>query len=391
MSRAAATTRAPRQASDLTPAAPLPLPARREMEAAFGHDFSAVRVHADGRARELGARALTEGSDIHVAPGAYAPGTAEGRRLLAHELAHVVQQGGRAPTGTAADRSGERAAHDAADHAVAGGQVRVTERAVSGPQPDDGATPPPPSRATDPVDVITGGLKTVSGELTKNEKVKKELVEPVTQAVGGRATREWGSLGGGEKAALVGFGVGTVGLSAGALLSDPGGRRVLSGVDLAAPLGLLPYATLTTFSYTMPTGSAGGPQLWKFRTGFDLTDVLRLGGDRLGWKGLSLSADLSWDYDPATRTLTLAGGTGRIGLLPGLSVAGGTYPTVLPAPRLFPIDAGFGQQKQSLPEGPKAPGTPDVRVMLTFDLLAFARSGIVPGLAEAFGVAKRKR
>jgi hypothetical protein len=185
--------------------------------------------------------------------------------------------------------------------------------------------------------------------------------------------------------------VGTVGLGAGALLGDPGGRRVLSGVNLAAPLGLLPYATLTTFSYTMPTGTAGGPQLWKFRTGFDLTDVLRLGGDRLGWKGLSLSADLSWDYDPATRTLTLAGGTGRIGLLPGLSVAGGTYPTVLPAPRLFPTDTGLGQQKQSLPEGPKAAGTPDVRVMVTFDLLAFARSGTVPGLAEAFGVAKRKK
>ncbi|MFD6176229.1 MULTISPECIES: eCIS core domain-containing protein [unclassified Isoptericola] len=385
------TARAPRQASAPTPAAPLPLPARREMEAAFGHDFSAVRVHTDERPGALGARALTEGSDIHVAPGAYAPGSAEGRRLLAHELAHVVQQAGRAPSGTAADRSGEHAAHEAADRVVAGGRVRVAGRAATGPQPDDGATPPSASTADDPVGVITGGLRTVSGELAKNEKVKKELVEPVTRAVGGRATREWGSLGGGEKAGLVGFGVGTVGLGAGALLSDPGGRRVLAGVNLAAPLGLLPYATLTTFSYSMPSGAAGGPQLWTFRTGFDLTDVLRLGGDLLGWKGLSLTADLTWDYDPATRSLTLAGGTGRLGLVPGLSVSGGTYPSLLPAPRLFPTDAGPGQQKQSLPEGPKAPGAPDVRVMVTFDLVAFARSGTVPGLAEAFGVAKRKK
>jgi hypothetical protein len=364
---------------------------RAEMETAFGHDFSAVRVHTDARVRDAGARALTAGNDIHVAPGAYAPETPEGRHLLAHELAHVVQQGGRAPSGTTPDRSGEHDAHAAADRVAAGAPVQVRERAASGPQLDDGAKPATPTKEDDPVDVITGGLKTVGEELQKNEKVKKELVEPVTEAAEGRAKREWGSLSKGEKAGVVTFGVGTAGLAGGALLSDPNGRRVLSGVNLAAPLTLVPYATLTTFSYTMPSDKEGGPRLWKFETGFDLTDVLKLGGDKIGWKGLSLSADLKWDYDPASRSLRLAGGTGRIGLLPGLSISGGTYPNLLQPPKLFPTETGFGQQKQSLPEGPKIPGTPDVRVMVTFDFVKFAQSGIVPGLSEVFGSSTKKK
>ena len=64
---------------------------------------------------------------------------------------------------------------------------------------------------------------------------------------------------------------------------------------------------------------------------------------------------------------------------------------MLQPPKLFPTDTGFVQQKQSLPEGPKAPGTADVRVMVTFDLVAFTQSGTVPGLAEAFGYSKRKK
>jgi Domain of unknown function (DUF4157) len=67
------------------------------MESRFGHDFGKVRIHADtgaaASARALHAHAYTVGSDIAFAPGRYSPHTAPGRRLLAHELAHVVQQG----------------------------------------------------------------------------------------------------------------------------------------------------------------------------------------------------------------------------------------------------------------------------------------------------------
>lgn len=72
------------------------------MEARFGHDFGDVRIHTGGTAeevtRDLGARAVTQGSDVAFAPGAYAPDSRAGRHLLAHELTHVAQQRGATPS-----------------------------------------------------------------------------------------------------------------------------------------------------------------------------------------------------------------------------------------------------------------------------------------------------
>jgi hypothetical protein len=74
---------------------PLDRDTREFMEQRFNHDFSAVRVHTDARAAEsaraVNARAYTVGSHIAFSGSAYEPGE-NGRRLLAHELAHVVQQ-----------------------------------------------------------------------------------------------------------------------------------------------------------------------------------------------------------------------------------------------------------------------------------------------------------
>jgi hypothetical protein len=66
------------------------------MEPRFGADFSRVRVHTDGGAvqmsRDLQAQAFTTGQDIYFGAGRYDPGSEDGKRLLAHELTHVVQQ-----------------------------------------------------------------------------------------------------------------------------------------------------------------------------------------------------------------------------------------------------------------------------------------------------------
>jgi Domain of unknown function (DUF4157) len=79
-----------------TPGRPLDRATRAFMEPRFGHDFGGVRVHDDARAdasaRALSAVAYTVGRDLVFQEGALAPGTADGDRLLAHELAHVVQQ-----------------------------------------------------------------------------------------------------------------------------------------------------------------------------------------------------------------------------------------------------------------------------------------------------------
>jgi len=74
---------------------PLPHSQRRYFEARFGQDFSAVRIHDDSNAHQsaaaINARAFTLGNHISFDQGQYAPHTAPGRRLLAHELAHVSQ------------------------------------------------------------------------------------------------------------------------------------------------------------------------------------------------------------------------------------------------------------------------------------------------------------
>ena len=76
---------------------------RSRMESAFGHDFSQVRVHTDaGAARlsdSLNARAFAVGNNVAFGTGEYRPGTISGEVLLAHELAHVVQQAGAASAG----------------------------------------------------------------------------------------------------------------------------------------------------------------------------------------------------------------------------------------------------------------------------------------------------
>jgi hypothetical protein len=107
---------------------------RGPMEARFGHSFAGVRVHtdplADQSARAVHADAYTVGRDIVFRTGRYAPGTGAGRRLIAHELAHVVQQSGAAarderpleiaPAYGASEREAEHAASLAMNGSPAG-------------------------------------------------------------------------------------------------------------------------------------------------------------------------------------------------------------------------------------------------------------------------------
>jgi hypothetical protein len=109
--------------------ASLPHGALSRMGAAFSADFSAVRVHtgsaADDAASKLNAHALTAGTDILFHSGAYKPGTHYGDRLLAHELAHVVQQRdgvARAPIDAGPSDPLERAADASADNVMKGFQ-----------------------------------------------------------------------------------------------------------------------------------------------------------------------------------------------------------------------------------------------------------------------------
>ncbi len=127
---------------------PLDPPLRSEMGRHFGHDFSHVRVHTDasaGRAaQDAGARAFTVGADIVFGAGQFAPATQVGRRLIAHELAHVVQQRG---GDTAAGPPG--AAPGSAARPVAAGRAPAVRLAAPvGVQRDQDPALPQPPRGT---------------------------------------------------------------------------------------------------------------------------------------------------------------------------------------------------------------------------------------------------
>lgn len=103
LQRAAVHEHAPAEVPDIvydvlrSPGAPLDRPTRQFMEQRFRHDFSAVRLHTDARAAEsaraVQARAYTVGSHVIFGRGEHRPSTDTGKRLLAHELTHVIQQG----------------------------------------------------------------------------------------------------------------------------------------------------------------------------------------------------------------------------------------------------------------------------------------------------------
>ncbi len=116
---------------------------RLDMEQRFGHDFSGVRVHAGASAqrsaRDLSAHAYTVGRDVVFGAGQYAPNTVVGRHLLAHELAHVVQQGASASADSdlvvdAPDSAFEANADHAVAHVMAG---RPVQRAMAGSAPSN--------------------------------------------------------------------------------------------------------------------------------------------------------------------------------------------------------------------------------------------------------------
>ena len=118
----------------------------------MGADFSAVRVHTDERAdhlnRSLSAKAFTLGSNVFFSKGTYSPGTTSGKRLLAHELTHVVQQGA---AGTTSPRKTNKVQTKltvgGADDKFEQEADRVADQVVQSPTTTPPAAGSPPERA----------------------------------------------------------------------------------------------------------------------------------------------------------------------------------------------------------------------------------------------------
>jgi hypothetical protein len=167
-----------------SPGRPLDAATRAYMEPRFGHDFSGVRIHTDARAAEsaraVNAHAYTVGNDIVFADGKYQPGHGQGRHLLAHELAHTVQQGGlqRRADGIAMDSpASSHLEHEAdrAAHAVTSG----------GGSPVIAGRPAGPTLARAKDDIET---KNISGRKPTSKTTKANLTHSVTPT--GEANRE---------------------------------------------------------------------------------------------------------------------------------------------------------------------------------------------------------
>jgi hypothetical protein len=121
---------------------PLPDRVATSLGAAMGADLSGVRVHdnaqADHISRSVQAVAFTQGSDVYFSQGSYSPSTTSGQRLLAHELAHVVQGSG--GSSGALSRSTIGRADDPAESAAdrVADQTMAALRRTTAPDPDGG-------------------------------------------------------------------------------------------------------------------------------------------------------------------------------------------------------------------------------------------------------------
>jgi hypothetical protein len=102
---------------------------KSKMESAFGQDFSDVKIHTDSKAgqlsNDLNARAFTIGKDVAFASREYQPGTLIGDALIAHELAHVVQQGGSTDSTMQKEETESGSLEEDADTSAVGAMVSL--------------------------------------------------------------------------------------------------------------------------------------------------------------------------------------------------------------------------------------------------------------------------
>lgn len=153
---------------------PLDPGARTFFEERMGHDFSDVRVHTGGRAdesaRSIHAQAYTVGTQVVFRSGAYQPDTDAGRHVLAHELAHVVQQkagpvaGTPAPGGISVSDPGDPFER-AAEHTAA----QVMTGPAASPVPAGGGDPVTAQRAGEEEEEMAQALSAQRAEEEEEE------------------------------------------------------------------------------------------------------------------------------------------------------------------------------------------------------------------------------
>lgn len=312
----------------LGPGQGVPAQERRYFERRLGVDLSSVRVHPDASvAAALDARAFAAGRDIGIAPGQWQPGSAGFRRLIGHEIAHTIQQG-RAATAVQLD----------------------------GPDP-----PLKEAKPEDATGAVEGGLKTFADQAGKNDAFKTWGLDFAKRY----ALPIWTGMSDADKAAAITWSAATVGVGLGALAGNPAGRAKLSGVNIGAPLSLVPYAVLSGFSFDLPKTKTD-PLALHFS--FKGDDLLDLAHEKAGTPKMSLSFDLTMDVSPSGH-VSMPFMLANFGVMPGVNLAAGwgvatDFKTLTPAGAGGPLAPVVDYPTPATPAPPAG-----VAVFLSIDLL----------------------
>ena len=236
--------------------------------------------------------------------------------------------------------------------AASGNQARL-RRLSAAPvmvQRDGPDVPLKEAKKEDATTPIADGLKVVASKAADTPVIKDAAVELAKQV----ALPIWNGASTPDKAAMVVGGAAIVGTGVGALASDPKGRAVLSGLPLGAPLSLVPYATLSGFSYDLPKSKLDPLLLHLSFKGDDWLDLIREKYPRM--PKMTLSFDMTLSVAPGGK-VAMPFGLAKFSPLPGVTLAGG-YGVASDLPNLIsPPGGGPLAPYQALPS-PAMPAPP---------------------------------
>jgi hypothetical protein len=306
-----------------SPGSPLDSQTRLFMESRLGNDFRQVRVHKDSQAiasaQMLNAKAYTLGQNVVFGEGQYTPETLPGKRLLAHELAHTLQQTRRSEPCTLQREENQEAPGNAAQ---------------------------PKQEETNAAEVVQQGAEIVVKNLDDNNPKFKEIKEKVTTRVTEEVKNAWQSLSPTEKGVSIGFGAAFIGtLGAGLAADEEARKRVVDFLDgknlIVPPLSLIPYMPISSFKLKRSEAGAKDDKTIDLSTRLTLTPYLEFLRKRYpNVPPLGASVDLKFEYNLTTRNFLLTSGQLNLKIYKGIGISVGTVSTLSPLPEVTPTSEG---------------------------------------------------
>ena len=195
-------------------------------------------------------------------------------------------------------------------------RLRVLGRARRQVQREGPDVPLKEAKKEEAVEPIAGGAKELATRAADTPQIKdpavafaKQVAEPI-----------WNNAGTGDKAAIIAGGATIVGTALGGMLSDPAGRKALSGLPIGAPLTLVPYAVFSGFSFDLPKTSVDPLLLHLSFKGDDYLKLLRTKFP--GMPETTLKFEMTMAVSPDHK-VSMPFGMVTLSPLPGVTLAGG--------------------------------------------------------------------